>query len=198
MEGIAARTAASSPPAPLAVYAGPAEDIEPRAVAAWLQVGAWSVNGDVGPGGFEVCASVERQEADGLRPPRDKTGMVLRRLTPPPAPIAVACADAADIHPPPDLEGVYVYIDPPYEGTTGYAAKMPRDTVLAVARRWSDAGAVVCVSEAVPLPLDGWHHVEITDARRGQRRTFSRQQSEWLTINREPVEVPVQQIGLFR
>ena len=87
--------------------------------------------------------------------------------------------------------------DPPYQGTTGYAAKMPRSVVLEVAQRWSDAGAVVCVSEAVPLPLDGWHHVEITDARRGQRRTFSRQQREWLTMNREPVEVPVTQGDMF-
>ena len=92
---------------------------------------------------------------------------------------------------------MYVYIDPPYSGTTGYAAKMPRETVLEVARRWSDAGAVVCVSEAEPLPLDGWHHVEITGARVGQRRTFSKQQAEWLTMNREPVEVPAVQEVLF-
>jgi len=55
-----------------------------------------------------------------------------------------------------------------------------------MARRWSDAGAVVCISEAEPLPLDGWHHVDITAERRGQKRTFSKQQREWLTLNREP------------
>ena len=61
---------------------------------------------------------------------------------------------------------------------------------MEVARRWSDAGAVVCVSEAEPLPLDGWHHVEITGARVGQKRTFSKQKREWLTMNPEPEKVP--------
>jgi len=69
--------------------------------------------------------------------------------------------------------------------------------VLAVARRWSVAGAVVCVSEAVPLPLDGWYHVEITDVRKGQKRTFSKQRTEWLTMNREPAEVPCVQGAFF-
>jgi hypothetical protein len=96
------------------------------------------------------------------------------------------CTDVRAIDPPDDCEGVYLYMDPPYRGTTGYQATLPRADVLAVAQRWSDAGAVVCVSEAEPLDLPGWHHVEITTARVGQKRTFSRQSLEVLTIKREP------------
>ena len=61
---------------------------------------------------------------------------------------------------------------------------------LEVARRWKDAGALVCVSEAEPLDLPGWHHVEITGERRGQKRTFSKQQTEWLTMSEEPAWRP--------
>jgi len=111
---------------------------------------------------------------------------------------AVANLQAEDIEPSPTLpDRTYVYIDPPYQDTTGYAHAFPRDAVIDVAQRWSDAGAVVCLSEAVPLPLDGWHHVEITDVRKGQKRTFSRQKREWLTLNREPAWVPQVQSSLF-
>ena len=105
---------------------------------------------------------------------------------------------AADLEPVPPLpEGTYVYMDPPYLNTAGYAHDLPREAVLTIARKWSDAGATVCVSEAEPLPLDGWHHLEITGARHGQARTFSKQKSEWLTMNREPVVKPMVQQGLF-
>jgi hypothetical protein len=43
----------------------------------------------------------------------------------------------------------------------------------------------------------GWWEVDITGARVGQRRTFSKQSAEWLTMNREPVEVPAVQEVLF-
>lgn len=165
-----------------------------ESVAAWLHVGAWCRNRDH-RNGFNL------PEATDARPGMERYGYLpaslARRITAPPAPLSIYAGPAEDLHPPGDCEGVYVYIDPPYSGTTGYAAKMPRETVLEVARRWSDAGAVVCVSEAEPLPLDGWHHVEITGARVGQRRTFSKQQAEWLTMNREPVEVPAVQEVLF-
>jgi len=105
---------------------------------------------------------------------------------------------AEDVPVPSDCGGVYVYIDPPYVGCTRYAADMPREEVLATAKRWSDAGAVVCISEAVPLDLEGWHHVEITGARGGvAARTFAKQKREWLTMNREPAEVPAVQEEMF-
>jgi hypothetical protein len=98
---------------------------------------------------------------------------------------------------PPLPQGTFVYMDPPYQGCTGYVFDMSRAQVLEVARKWSDAGAVVCVSEAEPLHLPGWHHLEITGARHGQARTFSKQKREWLTMNREPAVRPMVQAGLF-
>lgn len=113
-------------------------------------------------------------------------------------PTAIFKGDAAAVEPVPPLpEGTFVYMDPPYQNTTGYAHDLPREAVLEIARKWSDAGAVVCVSEAEPLPLPGWHHVEITGARIGQARTFSRQKQEWLTMSRPPVVKPTVQQSLF-
>jgi hypothetical protein len=92
--------------------------------------------------------------------------------------------------------GTVVYIDPPYLHTTGYAADLGREAVLDLARRWADAGALVAVSEAEPLPLPGWHSVEITGCRVGQKRTFSRQQAEWVTMSRAPLWRPAMQGSL--
>jgi hypothetical protein len=96
--------------------------------------------------------------------------------------------------------GVVVYIDPSYLNTTGYAADLPRADVVALARRWAAAGAVVAISEAEPIPelvAEGWHAVRIDGERVGQKRTFSKQQAEWLTMNRAPAWVPSVQQGLF-
>ena len=85
--------------------------------------------------------------------------------------------------------GTLVYIDPPYLNTTGYAHDFGREEWVPVLRRWADAGARCMVSEAEPIPelvADGWHAVEITAMRQGQKRTFSRQQAEWVTCNFEP------------
>jgi hypothetical protein len=92
---------------------------------------------------------------------------------------------------------VFVYCDPPYLDTTGYQHDLPREDVIRVALAWSDAGATVCISEAVPIEIPGWHHVEITGERKGQKRTFSKQKREWLTLNREPAWRPSVQEGLF-
>jgi len=104
-----------------------------------------------------------------------------------PLPATVVCARAEDVPTPPDCSRVLCYIDPPYAGTTGYAHLFPRSAVVAVARRWAEAGAHVVISEAEPIPeliADGWHFCDIADARIGQRRTFSKQQREVLTSNR--------------
>jgi hypothetical protein len=85
--------------------------------------------------------------------------------------------------------GTLAYIDPPYLNTTGYAHLFPRSEWVPALRRWADAGARCMVSEAEPIPelmADGWHAVEITAMRVGQKRTFSKQQSEWVTMNFEP------------
>jgi len=93
----------------------------------------------------------------------------------------------ARTHTPADLPpGSVAYIDPPYVGTTGYQSDLPRADVLDLAHRWHDAGARVYISEAEPIEIQGWHHVDITATRKGQKRTFSRQQCEWLTCSHEP------------
>lgn len=108
--------------------------------------------------------------------------------------------DARKVDPPQLPAGVVVYIDPPYENTTGYSHRFPRCDWLPIVRRWAEAGALVVVSEAEPIPelmADGWHAVEITGERKGQKRTFSKQQREWLTMSRAPAWKPSEQIGLF-
>ena len=45
------------------------------------------------------------------------------------------------------------------------------------------------VSEAEPIPdlmAEGWHALEITGERKGQKRTFSKQQREFLTMSEPP------------
>ena len=108
---------------------------------------------------------------------------------------------------PTDLSGWTIYADPPYLGDgsrkiTGYPhGTCSRETVLRLAREWSDRGAVVGISECVGLAGAlgaGWHEVEITHGRRGQKRTFSVQNEEWLTMNTPPQHAPHRgQVGLF-
>jgi hypothetical protein len=118
-----------------------------------------------------------------------------------PARRATITPDARGIEPGPDLPpGAVAYMDPPYVGTTGYGHDLPRSEVVALARRWSAAGAMVAISEAEPiadLVAEGWHAVRIDGERMGQKRTFSKQQAEWLTLSRPPAWTPSQQRGLF-
>jgi len=93
-----------------------------------------------------------------------------------------------------------VFIDPPYVGTTGYGHDLPRQAVVEMARRWKDAGALVCISEQEALPelmAEGWHALDITSTRKGQKRTFSKQQTEMLTMSEPPRWRPAVQVGLF-
>ena len=99
---------------------------------------------------------------------------------------------------PGDLSGCVVYADPPYAGTTGYGCNLTRDEVIAYARDFDALGAVVCISEAEPLTALGWEATAITGGRRGQKRTFSRQQDEYLTMNRPPAAVVATQMGMFK
>ena len=84
--------------------------------------------------------------------------------------------------------GLWCYLDPPYQGATGYGWDLPRCKVLALARRWARARAVVAVSEAEALGLEGWHALELT--REGGK-------PEWLTLSREPARLPERQAVLF-
>jgi len=113
---------------------------------------------------------------------------------------ATVTPDARPIEPADLPPGTVVYADPPYLNTTGYGNDLPREDVVMLARRWLDAGARVYISEAEPLPslvADGWHAVEITSQRSGQKRTFSKQQREWVTCSHLPAWRPAEQRGLF-
>jgi len=113
---------------------------------------------------------------------------------------ATIAPDARDIDPPALPPGTIAYIDPPYVGTTGYASDLPRSEVVALARRWHAAGAVVCISEAEAIPelvSDGWHAVRIDGERVGAKRAFSKQQAEWLTLSHPPAWRPCIQQPLF-
>jgi hypothetical protein len=174
-------------PLPAAVICGRAEDISPEDVAAWLWTRLrevpsstplskfrepWRPRTETSHGGSEYGEADPAPALDALQP----------------LPASVLCGRAEDVEVPPgDLGRVLCFLDPPYSGTTGYAHLFPREAVVAVARRWAEAGAHVVISEAEPLPElieDGWHFTDIADARIGQRRTFSKQQREVLTSNR--------------
>lgn len=94
-------------------------------------------------------------------------------------------------------------LDPPYVGTIGYGeGDLQRADVLDLCRRWSAAGSLVMLSEAVPLADDlgaGWWAVDIGSAKQGQARTGANRGcvSEWVTMNRAPAWRPAVQGGLF-
>jgi len=171
-----------------------------ESVAAWLQCNAWSAKGKGVDAGYRapydtagVCRSVTPD-------------MLHRRVTPIAAPLSVYAGPAEDLAPPDDCEGVYMLCDPPYHGAngtekiTGYAHDLPRADLLVLLRRWSDAGAVVCCCESVPFAGElgsGWYSVDIAHARVGQKRTFARVTSEFITLNRAPAEVPAVQSEMF-
>ena len=105
--------------------------------------------------------------------------------------------DVAELEPR-NARDAYVYMDPPYVNTIAYAHALPREAVVAVAERYRVAGAeCVAVSEGEPIPIDDWHHVELTTVRGGNGRTLSRSNREWLTLSRPPTWVPAVQGSLF-
>ena len=150
----------------------------------------------------------------GAGPPRPELAQRTAD-TPTMPPTSVLCCGAEEVDPAAVLEAlgvegaeVVAYMDGPYHGrckddgtpidgsTSGYLHKFGRKEQREVAAAWSAVGATVVISECVPMAdemkrLHGgeWWSVEITDARRGQRRSFStaRGRTEWLTMNREPI-----------
>ena len=107
-----------------------------------------------------------------------------------------------------DWTRAVVYADVPYFGDgsrkiTGYGHPFPREEQIPVINRWAATGALVMVSECVPMGqyFDGdWWEVDITHTRQGQKRTFGGTR-EWVTMNRPPVYVappplpPCEQVG---
>ena len=186
--GIATRLA-TLPTIP-ATVTDDARTVDPREVARWAFVIAnktphadcWKPV----PKAAAACGVKANLSADGLR----------FRLDTLPTLDATITDDARTVDPPQLPAGSWVYIDPPYVGTTGYGHCLGRAEVNALARRWHEAGAHVAVSEAEPIAeliADGWHAHELTRERVGQKRTFSKQQREVLTMSR----VPAGQMGLW-
>jgi hypothetical protein len=187
---------AASPALP-ATIAPDAREVDPREVARWAFVQSsntmialdsnWRNTGAGGStfhGGSH--AGDPFRAADGL----DRACTIPALIHP----------DARTLTPPALPPGTVVYADPPYLNTTGYAHDLPRAEVVTLARRWAAAGATVAISEAEPIPelvADGWHAVRIDGERVGQKRTFSKQQAEWVTLNRPPAWVPPVQARLF-
>lgn len=182
-----------------ATVATDARGVDPREVARWArEVARWMTlwpwcyrQGDWTSGG-PVLPGDRRQNTTATATATERAGMGLP---------ATITPDARGIEPGPDLPpGTVAYMDPPYVGTSGYGHDLPRSEVVALARRWAEAGATVAISEAEPvddLTADGWSAVNITGQRVGQARTFSRQQAEWVTMNRPPAWTPSEQCGLF-
>ena len=178
-----------------------AESVDPREVARWLRIVSsnrlinldpetWRNTGIGGStfGGSEFCT--------------DAAALAEAASAVPELAEAVIAAGAEAVSPPRLPPRCVVYLDPPYYQPTGYAHDIPSPEgapfawVEGLARAWSEAGALVAVSEAVPMPAlvaEGWSVVDITNDRKGQRRTFSKQQREVLTMNRTPAG----QLGLF-
>ena len=126
-------------------------------------------------------------------------GLLSRFVDAPTLPATIT-DDARKVEPPQLPAGTVAYMDPPYLGTTGYSHSLGRGAVLELARKWEAAGALVCISEAEPIHAlveDGWFVVEITGERKGQKRTFSKQQREFLTLSRKPAWKPAVQGQLF-
>jgi hypothetical protein len=101
---------------------------------------------------------------------------------------------------PGDLEGVVVYMDPPYLNTTGYLHDLGRGEVIGHALNLSSLGATVAISEAEAIPelvAAGWYVADLTAGRKGQKRTFSKQQREYLTMTGQPRYVIPEQVGMF-
>ena len=174
-----------------------ARTVDPREVARWGVVHGRAWKSDPAHGFMErrMPDSPGKQGGD-FRYPEDRPAS---EMTECPTLPATVTPDARAIEPADLPPGTVCYADPPYLNTTGYGNDLPREDVVMLARRWRDAGARVYISEAEPLPslvADGWHAVEITSQRKGQKRTFGGTR-EWVTCSHEPAWRPAEQVGLF-
>ena len=173
-----------------AVVAPDAREVDPREVARWTSLAARTMPQNQASGVVENFNGGKAASMTGV-------AHGLYRLTGLPALIH---PDARTIDPPTLPPGTVAYMDGPYENTTQYAHLLPRAEQVALARRWAAAGATVAISEAEPIPelvAEGWHAVRIDGERVGQKRTFSKQQEEWVTMSRPPAWRPAVQGGLF-
>jgi hypothetical protein len=154
--------------------------VDPREAARWVQIESMSQIG----GGFDIAGNYGYQ-GNGYQWKAAPKGWQAERLLSTPT-LPGEITDGA-VEPPLLPENTVVYIDPPYVGTTGYKHTLGRDRVVELALAWHAAGATVCISEQEAIPelvAQGWRSVNITGKRQGQKRTFSKQKSEYLTISK--------------
>ena len=158
-----------------------AAEVDPREVARWLCVKCWTLAGHGGRFGGVPIVSPN----GGKHVPLTRERLAGRVEDPGSLPASIS-EDCTQVEPPTLPPGTVVYIDPPYVGTTGYTHALGRKQVIELALRWHEAGAMVAISEQEAIPellALGWRGVDITSRRDGQKRTFSKQQSEFLTIS---------------
>ena len=172
-----------------------ARRVDPREVARWAWVQRRTHPGNERSFLHQVPVKpVANPARQGLRWTHEQPAPLFEVL---PVIEATIVDNAGIIEPGPDLPpGTVAYMDPPYVGTTGYGHDLPRSEVVALARRWSAAGAMVAISEAESigdLVAEGWHAVRIDGERKGQARTFSKQKDEWLTLSHAPTWTPTTQ-----
>lgn len=184
-----------------ATIAPDAREVDPREVARWCNLAHYAHRQGEPESGFSPHLLRDYLATATNHGSRPRTVQVVAdRFDVTPALPATIAPDARTIDPPTLPPGTVVFCDPPYQNTTPYAHDLPRAEVVTLARRWAAAGATVAISEAEPIPelvAEGWHAVDITGQRVGQKRTFSRQQAEWVTLNRPPAWIPPKQGSLF-
>lgn len=125
--------------------------------AAWLVAAGWSYRA----GDTRSCWGASSQADLGARKPLARLARLARlvRLAATSASGIRVWRDARAI--PVKAEGrTIVLLDPPYDGTTGYSADLPRDEVRALALRWYEAGAEVVITEREPV-VPGWRSVRL-------------------------------------
>lgn len=175
---------------------GPVQGVTAREAAKWCMIEGWTSQGRyMGP---DRPSSVRLWtiHKQGWTASITRAG-IEKRLSGLPTLPATITTDARQTVPPSPPGRMIAYIDPPYQDTTKYRHDLTRTEVMALAMKWSDAGADVYISEAEPIDLPGWYHVDITHCRQGSKRAFSKQQAEWLTCSKEPAWLPPQQGALF-
>lgn len=165
---------------------GPIRGCDGGEVARFILTGVWSYKQGQPESGF-VGPGMRRQDTAA-------TATATLALCVPKWPLVRVQNDAILAEPCDLPDGAICFIDPPYVATTGYKHDLGRPEVVDLAVRWANAGAFVGVSEQAPveeLIALGWHAVNLTNGRKGQKRTFSKQQEEWVTLSRPPVRVPL-------
>ena len=193
-------TATATATASLAEFAMLASSNRLINVAAWIQQSVWSYEqGNVKTGFFGPGDGRKDTTATA-------TAIATARMVSnwPPVAVLPRIPSGADLSAllgtPGDLEGVVVYMDPPYLNTTGYLHDLGRGALIGHALDLSGMGATVAISEAEAIPelvAAGWYVADLTAGRKGQKRTFSKQQGEYLTMTSEPRYTIPEQVGLF-